>query len=59
MWAGGEPSDVVHQEDGSLCSAAEPPLITDEHDVDVSERVLSFVVEFADILLQNAKHRYR
>lgn len=47
--------DVICQEDGSLCYAAEPPNIIRQDDKSVSEKVPSSLIEVVNILLPAEK----
>lgn len=53
------PCDVVWPEDGFPILVVETPTITEGDDMGFSKRVLSFVLEFADVLLRVAGHRVR
>lgn len=55
----GKPNEMVWPEDGSLRNAVATPAIIEKNDNIVSERVLSFVIEFADIMQLVAKHQDR
>lgn len=52
-----QPSELTCQGDGFPSTAVETPAITVEDDETVSERSMSSVVKFADVLLQVAKRQ--
>lgn len=49
--AGGEPSDILYEENGCRDFAMDAPAISEQKNGGLSERDLSFLIKFAEILL--------